>query len=55
MPQLNPYPWFAVLIFTWLVLTTILPPKILSHKFTNEPNAQATKAPKTLPWNWQWH
>nr|YP_010451258.1 ATP synthase F0 subunit 8 [Phoxocampus belcheri]UTV01065.1 ATP synthase F0 subunit 8 [Phoxocampus belcheri] len=54
MPQLNPSPWFAILVFTWLVFLTIIPPKVLSHKFPNEPNPQSTKASKMTPWTWQW-
>nr|YP_009110307.1 ATP synthase F0 subunit 8 [Choerodon schoenleinii]AIX11439.1 ATP synthase subunit 8 [Choerodon schoenleinii]AWW89568.1 ATP synthase F0 subunit 8 [Choerodon schoenleinii] len=54
MPQLNPAPWFAILVFTWLVFLTILPRKVLAHSFTNEPTAQSTEKPKTEPWNWPW-
>nr|YP_009695619.1 ATP synthase subunit 8 [Halicampus grayi]AHN07336.1 ATP synthase F0 subunit 8 [Corythoichthys flavofasciatus]QEJ81994.1 ATP synthase subunit 8 [Halicampus grayi] len=55
MPQLNPHPWFAILLFTWLVFTIVIPPKVMSHKFPNEPNIQSTKTPKVNPWTWKWH
>nr|YP_001650805.1 ATP synthase F0 subunit 8 [Aeoliscus strigatus]BAF74929.1 ATPase subunit 8 [Aeoliscus strigatus]BBU25713.1 ATPase subunit 8 [Aeoliscus strigatus] len=55
MPQLNPSPWFAILVFTWLVFLIVIPPKILAHKFPNEPASQATTTIKTEPWNWPWH
>nr|ABB30146.1 ATPase 8 [Mogurnda thermophila]AHA42987.1 ATP synthase F0 subunit 8 [Mogurnda thermophila] len=55
MPQLNPAPWFAILVFSWLVFLTILPPKVLTHTFPNEPMPQSTKTPKTEPWTWPWH
>nr|WNH22808.1 ATP synthase F0 subunit 8 [Uroconger syringinus] len=54
MPQLNPTPWFAILIFSWLVFLIIIPTKIMNHKFNNEPNTQTTKTPLE-PWNWPWH
>nr|YP_010956410.1 ATP synthase F0 subunit 8 [Hyporhamphus meeki]WMY89503.1 ATP synthase F0 subunit 8 [Hyporhamphus meeki]WNH22002.1 ATP synthase F0 subunit 8 [Hyporhamphus unifasciatus]WNH22093.1 ATP synthase F0 subunit 8 [Hyporhamphus meeki] len=54
MPQLNPAPWFAILVFTWLVFLAFIPPKVLAHTFPNEPASQSTKTPKTEPWNWPW-
>nr|YP_003002343.1 ATP synthase F0 subunit 8 [Gillichthys seta]ACI23023.1 ATP synthase F0 subunit 8 [Gillichthys seta] len=54
MPQLNPAPWFAILVFSWLVFLTIIVPKTLNHIFPNEPSAQSTKTPKTNAWPWIW-
>nr|YP_003734654.1 ATP synthase F0 subunit 8 [Pellona flavipinnis]BAJ09830.1 ATPase subunits 8 [Pellona flavipinnis] len=54
MPQLNPAPWFLILIFSWFVFLTILPPKILAHKFSNEPTTSTEKS-KPEPWNWPWY
>nr|WNH22782.1 ATP synthase F0 subunit 8 [Yarrella blackfordi] len=54
MPQLNPAPWLAILVFSWLVFLTIIPPKILAHTFPNEPTLD-TEETKTEPWNWPWH
>ncbi|YP_004733910.1 ATP8 gene product (mitochondrion) [Siniperca chuatsi] len=55
MPQLNPAPWFAILVFTWLIFLTVIPPKVLAHTFPNEPTLQSAETPKTEPWNWPWH
>nr|WEW79470.1 ATP synthase F0 subunit 8 [Bostrychus sinensis]WEW79496.1 ATP synthase F0 subunit 8 [Bostrychus sinensis]WEW79509.1 ATP synthase F0 subunit 8 [Bostrychus sinensis] len=55
MPQLNPAPWFAILVFSWLVFLTILVPKVLAHSFPSEATPQSTQAPKTEPWSWPWH
>nr|YP_192905.1 ATP synthase F0 subunit 8 [Alytes obstetricans pertinax]AAS83359.1 ATP synthase F0 subunit 8 [Alytes obstetricans pertinax] len=54
MPQLNPSPWFAILLFSWLVILTILPPKITSHQSFNEPTTQNSSKPKPAPWTWPW-
>nr|AAX77324.1 ATPase 8 [Cottus sp. UAIC 11013.06]ABY58394.1 ATPase 8 [Cottus carolinae]ABY58396.1 ATPase 8 [Cottus carolinae]ABY58398.1 ATPase 8 [Cottus carolinae]ABY58400.1 ATPase 8 [Cottus carolinae] len=54
MPQLNPTPWFAILVFSWLVFLTIIPPKVMTHTFPNEPTLQSTKSPKTESWTWPW-
>nr|QHI42863.1 ATP synthase F0 subunit 8 [Solea solea] len=54
MPQLNPAPWFLILVFSWLVFLTILPPKILNHTFPNEPTPASSKKPLTNSWNWPW-
>nr|QUJ18186.1 ATP synthase protein 8 [Diplectrum formosum] len=55
MPQLNPAPWFAILVFTWLVFLTVVPPKVMNHTFPNEPSPQSTQMPKTESWTWPWH
>nr|WNH37643.1 ATP synthase F0 subunit 8 [Lophotus capellei]BBG74543.1 ATPase subunits 8 [Lophotus capellei] len=54
MPQLNPAPWFLILVFTWIVFLTILPPKIIAHTTPNEPTIKNAEETKTTPWNWPW-
>nr|ALU86430.1 ATP synthase F0 subunit 8 [Rastrelliger kanagurta] len=55
MPQLNPSPWLAILIFSWSVFLIVIPPKIMAHSFPNEPTLQSTEKHKAEPWNWPWH
>nr|AAQ03288.1 ATPase synthase subunit 8 [Eretmobrycon emperador]AAQ03290.1 ATPase synthase subunit 8 [Eretmobrycon emperador]AAQ03294.1 ATPase synthase subunit 8 [Eretmobrycon emperador]AAQ03296.1 ATPase synthase subunit 8 [Eretmobrycon emperador]AAQ03298.1 ATPase synthase subunit 8 [Eretmobrycon emperador] len=55
MPQLNPAPWFTILVFSWLIFLVFIPPKILKHTFNNEPTTISSEMPKTNPWNWPWH
>nr|YP_010486761.1 ATP synthase F0 subunit 8 [Anisotremus scapularis]UER93362.1 ATP synthase F0 subunit 8 [Anisotremus scapularis]UWI54063.1 ATP synthase F0 subunit 8 [Anisotremus scapularis] len=55
MPQLNPAPWFAILVFSWLVFLIIIPPKVLAYMFPNEPNPQIIQKSKTEPWTWPWY
>nr|AAT91111.1 ATP synthase subunit 8 [Sciades troschelii] len=55
MPQLNPTPWLAILVFSWLIFLTVIPPKILSHTFTNDVMTLNTKSLKSTPWNWLWY
>nr|BBH36395.1 ATP synthase F0 subunit 8 [Betta simplex] len=55
MPQLNPSPWLAILIFSWLVLLIIITPKIMMHTFPNEPSLKSTEKSSTEPWNWPWY
>lgn len=54
MPQLNPSPWFLILIFTWLVFLIIIPPKIIAHSFPNEASPQAANKAKKDSWTWLW-
>nr|BBA12801.1 ATPase subunit 8 [Kraemeria cunicularia] len=54
MPQLNPAPWFYILVFSWLVILTLVIPKVNAHLSTNSPHPQSTKIPKTTPWAWPW-
>nr|BBU25843.1 ATPase subunit 8 [Pseudanthias squamipinnis] len=54
MPQLNPTPWFLILVFSWLVFLIILPPKVTSHTFPNELSHQTAHTHETKPWAWPW-
>nr|YP_002317211.1 ATP synthase F0 subunit 8 [Aulichthys japonicus]BAG83083.1 ATPase subunit 8 [Aulichthys japonicus]BBU25674.1 ATPase subunit 8 [Aulichthys japonicus] len=54
MPQLDPSPWFAMLVFSWLVFLIIIPPKVLAHVFSNEPALKDAKKTSTNPWTWPW-
>nr|UXB57266.1 ATP synthase F0 subunit 8 [Siphateles bicolor]UXB57435.1 ATP synthase F0 subunit 8 [Siphateles bicolor eurysoma]UXB58020.1 ATP synthase F0 subunit 8 [Siphateles bicolor] len=54
MPQLNPNPWFAILVFSWVVFLTIIPTKVLNHTTPNEPAPMSEEKHKTEPWNWPW-
>nr|AAP41237.1 ATPase subunit 8 [Strongylura hubbsi] len=54
MPQLNPAPWFAILLITWLVFLIIIPPKIMAHSFPNDFNPQNKENIKTEIWTWPW-
>nr|YP_009130428.1 ATP synthase F0 subunit 8 [Trichogaster fasciata]AJW77533.1 ATP synthase F0 subunit 8 [Trichogaster fasciata] len=55
MPQLNPSPWLAILIFSWLVFLLIIPPKIMAHISPNEPALKSTEKSLTESWTWPWH
>nr|ARF05696.1 ATP synthase F0 subunit 8 [Hoplosternum littorale]ARF05709.1 ATP synthase F0 subunit 8 [Hoplosternum littorale] len=54
MPQLNPAPWFMILLFSWLTLLTIVTHKTLKYTFTNEVHPINAEALKTEPWEWPW-
>nr|BAV71358.1 ATPase subunit 8 [Rohtee ogilbii] len=54
MPQLNPGPWFAILVFAWLVFLTVIPTKILNHTSPNEPIPVNAEKHKTGSWDWPW-
>nr|YP_009467008.1 ATP synthase F0 subunit 8 [Brachygobius doriae]APT69159.1 ATP synthase F0 subunit 8 [Brachygobius doriae] len=54
MPQLNPGPWFSILMFSWMVFVILIIPKTLNHTFPNNPTPQMTHTPKTNTWLWPW-
>nr|YP_010703116.1 ATP synthase F0 subunit 8 [Channa andrao]WCO10538.1 ATP synthase F0 subunit 8 [Channa andrao] len=54
MPQLNPTPWFAILILTWLVLVAVVFPNILMFTFPNDPTLLDSNPILAEPWNWPW-
>nr|YP_004347643.1 ATP synthase F0 subunit 8 [Marilyna darwinii]BAK10046.1 ATPase subunit 8 [Marilyna darwinii] len=55
MPQLNPSPWFMIMLFTWSTLLIILVPKIMTHTFPNTPSSQNTQPKKAKAWTWPWY
>nr|ABD58880.1 ATP synthase F0 subunit 8 [Pluvianellus socialis] len=54
MPQLNPNPWFFIMLMSWLTFSLIIQPKIMSFTHTNDPSNKAPTATKTTPWTWPW-
>nr|YP_010691175.1 ATP synthase F0 subunit 8 [Stercorarius pomarinus]WBU93289.1 ATP synthase F0 subunit 8 [Stercorarius pomarinus] len=56
MPQLNPNPWFLIMLAAWLIFTLTIQPKLLSFTSTNLPS-NSNKTPMTTkitPWAWPW-
>nr|ABS00787.1 ATPase subunit 8 [Mimus longicaudatus]AEQ28256.1 ATPase subunit 8 [Mimus longicaudatus] len=54
MPQLNPNPWFFIMLTSWLTFSLIIQPKLLSFITANPPCSKAPETPKTTPWTWPW-
>nr|YP_009991964.1 ATP synthase F0 subunit 8 [Steatornis caripensis]QNN84864.1 ATP synthase F0 subunit 8 [Steatornis caripensis] len=54
MPQLNPNPWFFIMLSSWLTFLMIIQPKLLTFIPTNSPSNKATTTTKTSPWPWPW-
>nr|YP_006883750.1 ATP synthase F0 subunit 8 [Gnorimopsar chopi]AFS65695.1 ATP synthase F0 subunit 8 [Gnorimopsar chopi] len=54
MPQLNPNPWFFIMLTSWLTFSLIIQPKILTFVSMNPPSKKPPAAPSTTPWTWPW-
>nr|ABU68957.1 ATP synthase subunit 8 [Ispidina picta]ABU68961.1 ATP synthase subunit 8 [Ispidina picta] len=54
MPQLNPNPWFYMMLLSWLTFSLIIQPKIMTFISTNSPINKAHTPIKTSPWTWPW-
>nr|AYN73571.1 ATP synthase F0 subunit 8 [Pharomachrus auriceps] len=54
MPQLNPNPWFFIMLLSWLTFTLTIQPKLLSFLSTNSPSSKTLTTPKTTAWTWPW-
>nr|YP_007375140.1 ATP synthase F0 subunit 8 [Geotrypetes seraphini]AAX58652.1 ATP synthase F0 subunit 8 [Geotrypetes seraphini] len=52
MPQLNPSPWFAMLMMTWMILLLLLM-KTNVHN-TSNPMMSYSSTIKLNPWLWPW-
>nr|WAB69921.1 ATP synthase F0 subunit 8 [Osteocephalus yasuni] len=53
MPQLDPMPWFSILIITWLILILFSPIKVSKYQNLNDPNHKTYKG-LNKPWFWPW-
>nr|YP_008815300.1 ATP synthase F0 subunit 8 [Spheniscus demersus]YP_009442050.1 ATP synthase F0 subunit 8 [Spheniscus mendiculus]YP_009442975.1 ATP synthase F0 subunit 8 [Spheniscus humboldti]AAT72187.1 ATP synthase F0 subunit 8 [Spheniscus demersus]AAT72188.1 ATP synthase F0 subunit 8 [Spheniscus humboldti]AGO90240.1 ATP synthase F0 subunit 8 [Spheniscus demersus]AJO68682.1 ATP synthase F0 subunit 8 [Spheniscus humboldti]AON77380.1 ATP synthase F0 subunit 8 [Spheniscus humboldti] len=53
MPQLNPNPWFLIMLTSWLTFSLIIQPKLMTFISTNHPTKTPTTT-KTTPWPWPW-
>nr|YP_009164643.1 ATP synthase F0 subunit 8 [Coracopsis vasa]AJG35614.1 ATP synthase F0 subunit 8 [Coracopsis vasa] len=54
MPQLNPSPWFSIMIMSWLTFSLIIQPKMLSFIATNLPINKTPTPTKNNLWAWPW-
>nr|APO20610.1 ATP synthase subunit 8 [Ninox jacquinoti] len=54
MPQLNPGPWFTTMLISWLVLSMLIQPKLLSFTTTASPSYKTNSHTHTTPWTWPW-
>nr|UQJ78832.1 ATP synthase F0 subunit 8 [Rasbora argyrotaenia] len=54
MPQLNPIPWFTILLFSWAILLIITPIKVLDNIQPNDPILLEIKKYQDLDWIWLW-
>nr|YP_009111885.1 ATP synthase F0 subunit 8 [Bubulcus ibis]AHN95729.1 ATP synthase F0 subunit 8 [Bubulcus ibis] len=54
MPQLNPNPWFLILLMSWMTFSLIIQPKLLAFTTTNPPSTKSKASSKTTPWTWPW-
>nr|YP_009721055.1 ATP synthase F0 subunit 8 [Aptenodytes patagonicus]QGM79853.1 ATP synthase F0 subunit 8 [Aptenodytes patagonicus]QOJ46714.1 ATP synthase F0 subunit 8 [Aptenodytes patagonicus] len=54
MPQLNPNPWFLIMLTSWLTFSLIIQPKLMTFTSTNPPSNKTSTATKTTPWTWPW-
>nr|USF14404.1 ATP synthase subunit 8 [Hirundo rustica rustica]USF15613.1 ATP synthase subunit 8 [Hirundo rustica rustica]USF15652.1 ATP synthase subunit 8 [Hirundo rustica rustica] len=54
MPQLNPAPWFFIMLISWLTFSLIIQAKIMTFLSMNPPSNKALTPPTTSPWTWPW-
>nr|ANJ78421.1 ATP synthase F0 subunit 8 [Xenicus gilviventris] len=54
MPQLNPNPWFFIMLTSWLTFSLLIQPKLLSFTPHNPPYNKDFTPTKTSSWPWPW-
>nr|YP_980195.1 ATP synthase F0 subunit 8 [Lepidophyma flavimaculatum]BAF43983.1 ATPase subunit 8 [Lepidophyma flavimaculatum] len=55
MPQLNPAPWFLILLMTWLSLQLMSTMKTLSVPTQNSLDTSTSSLEESHPWPWPWY
>nr|ALN11519.1 ATP synthase F0 subunit 8 [Hyloxalus yasuni] len=53
MPQLDPSPWFFILVSSWLIFILLSPIKVTSYHFLNDPSSKTYEG-LNKPWSWPW-
>nr|AGN71319.1 ATP synthase F0 subunit 8 [Leptophryne borbonica] len=53
MPQLNPAPWFFILLSSWTLFILLSPMKMPNYSHLNNPTPKSTKS-FNKPWSWPW-
>nr|ADW93250.1 ATPase 8 [Lygosoma quadrupes] len=54
MPQLNPTPWFFIMILSWITLLLLFKNKTTTVSPQNPTTTTDLKMDKTNPWSWPW-
>uniref|UniRef100_UPI0030FEA434 ATP synthase F0 subunit 8 n=1 Tax=Centropomus parallelus TaxID=28805 RepID=UPI0030FEA434 len=54
MPQLDPAPWFPVLILAWASLLIIVCALVVTHTYPDLPGQKTAKMPTKKHWAWPW-
>nr|AOW70965.1 ATP synthase F0 subunit 8 [Siren intermedia texana] len=54
MPQLNPGPWFTILLMSWMIFLALMMLKTMSFKDMNYPTSPSLNTTSPKPWNWPW-
>nr|AGZ18981.1 ATP synthase F0 subunit 8 [Gymnopis multiplicata] len=54
MPQLNPQPWFSIMMISWFIILTLIMLKMTKYQSTYTVN-QKTPQKYHPSWIWPWH
>nr|DAC76977.1 TPA_asm: ATPase subunit 8 [Sceloporus woodi] len=55
MPQLNPSPWFLIMLLVWITLMAIFLSKTLEMLHPNTPTETKSEEKHQTSWTWPWH
>nr|AET84061.1 ATPase 8 [Sceloporus scalaris]AET84095.1 ATPase 8 [Sceloporus scalaris] len=54
MPQLNPSPWFLIMLLVWTSLMIIFLNKTLLNSHPNHPTETSLETKHLTSWTWPW-
>nr|AET84009.1 ATPase 8 [Sceloporus samcolemani] len=55
MPQLNPSPWFLIMLLVWATLMIIFLNKTLIMLYPNHPTETPLETKHLSSWTWPWY
>nr|ABY73856.1 ATPase 8 [Urosaurus graciosus]ABY73858.1 ATPase 8 [Urosaurus graciosus] len=55
MPQLNPSPWFLIMLMVWTILMTLFFNKTLTMLYPNTPTEPTSEDSTKPSWTWPWY
>nr|QUJ18300.1 ATP synthase protein 8 [Chromis vanderbilti] len=54
MPQLNPAPWFYIMVLAWTAFLVCVPHKVIAFSYSIDSSTPSSDEQEKLNWNWPW-
>nr|QUJ18296.1 ATP synthase protein 8 [Chromis nigrura] len=55
MPQLNPSPWFYIMVLGWTAFLLCVPHKVIAFSYCTDSSTPTLDEQEKPIWIWPWH